>query len=450
MTVRLRSMANIDAACGLWFHKQKCPRPKEKWQKAPRGKRRRNAKGSKATKKPDQPNPRSDAPTPASDDSSPADTDAPDYDNDEYMQDSNGGDDETTDNNEPQLPFISREMRASSADPPAQGLRRATKAAQQQRRVQSSPTRGGNSEADPIEVDLTPKPLRRQLFPSPDKVPGAPGSGSGPSPPKSGGLLPSFVRRSPRLTKTKDVFQIPGVAGVVALTADGKENVLPELDMEHSFMSIDDLFNYDGTEQMLPPTTPMRRSERLLSRTPQRGFGAEVSSNVQRSPTFRTPKLKQAQHPITAALLGTAVKDMTNLTPFTRSIQEALNGPLTPAKDKSSRRSTPRKTVGFDFPDLPSLKGSSPSSNDAIFNINFSELPTDIQTDMSMFSTDAAMPSSPPNFMHFIDSDGHGDQGIDDWNNGGVEHSEKSAYPDPSEMGLAPTGTPRRSPRNTK
>lgn len=443
-------MTNVIAACGLWFHKQKCPRPKEKWQKAPRGKRRRNAKGSKATKKPGQPNPRSDAPTPASDDSSPADTDAPDYDNDEYMQDINGGDDETTDSNEPQLPLISREMRASSADPPAQGLRRATMAAQQQRRVQSSPTRGGNSEADPIEVDLTPKPLRRQLFPSPDKALSAPGSGSGPSPPKSGGLLPSFVRRSPRLTKTKDVFQIPGVAGVVALTADGKENMLPELDMEHSLMSIDDLFNYDGNEPMLPPTTPMRRSERLQSKTPQRGFGAEVSSNVQRSPTFRTPKPKQAQHPVTAALLGTAIKDMTNLTPFTRSIQEALNGPLTPAKDKSSQRSTPRKTVGFDFPDLPSLNGSSPSTNEAIFNINFSELPTDIQTDMSMFSTDAAMPSSPPNFMHFIDSDGHGDQGVDSWNNAGVEHSEKSAYPDPSEMGLAPTGTPRRSPRNSK
>lgn len=401
------------------------------------------------TKKPDQPNARSDAPTPASDDSSPADTDAPDYDNDEDMQDVNGGDDEATDNSEPQLPSMHREMRASSADPPAQGLRRATKAAQQQRRVQSSPTRGGNSEADPVDMDLTPRPLRRQLFPSPDKIPSAPGSGSGPSPPKSGPLLPSFVRRSPRLTKTKDVFQISGVAGAVALTADGKENVLPELEVEHSLMSIDDLFNYDGNEPMLPPSTPMRRSERLLSKTPQRGFGADMSSNIQRSPTFRTPKSKQAQHPIMAALLGTAVKDMINLTPFTRSIQEALNGPLTP-KDKSSRRSTPRKTVGFDFPDLPSLKGSSPSSNDALFNINFSELPTDIQTDMSMFSTDAVMPSSPPNFFHFINPDSHSDQGLDEWQNTAVQQSETSTYPDPSEMGLAPTGTPRRSPRNSK
>ncbi|ETN41757.1 uncharacterized protein HMPREF1541_03694 [Cyphellophora europaea CBS 101466] len=434
--------------CGLWFHKQKCPRPKEKWQKAPKGKRKRNGKGPKAAKKPNAPpNPRSDAPTPASDDSSPADTDALDYDNDEDMQDMQGGEDEAT---EPQLPPMPRDTRASSADPPAQGLRRATKAAQEQRQIQSSPTKGGRSEADPIDVDLTPKPLRRQLFPSPDKAPSAPGSGHGSgSNPRNGALLPSFVRRSPRLTRTKDVFQISGIAGAVALTADGKENIMPELAVEHSSMSIDDLFEANGDASLLPPSTPQRRSERLLSKTPQQGFGAEVSANIQRTPNLRTPRHKQAQHPLTAALLGTAVKDVTEMTPFSRSIQDALNGAfVTPGKDKGSRKSTPHKGVSFDFPDLPSLKGSSPFSNDMPFNIAFSELPTDIQTDMTMFSTDGPIPSSPPNYLHFIDPKGNGEHISDEWSHMEEQTAKTSSYPDPTELGIAPTGTPRRSPRN--
>jgi hypothetical protein len=361
------------------------------------------------------------------------------------MQDSNGGEEENTDSIEPQLPPMPRDMRASSADPPAQGLRRATKAIQQYRLVQSSPPKGGNSEVDPIDLDLTPKPLRRQLFPSPDKAPNTSISGQIPGLSKNGGLLPSFVRRSPRLTKTKDIFQIPGVAGAVAITADGKENMVPELSMDHSTMSLDELFDDIGAEPMLPPSTPKRRSERLLSKTPQRGFGADISSNVQRTPTFRTPKAKQAQHPIAAALLGTAVKDVTEMTPFSFSIHQALESAQ--GKDQSSRRSTPRKNVVFEFPDLPSLNGSSPSSNDP-FNINFSELPTDIQTDMTMFSTDAAMPSSPPNFFHFIDPSG-GEGTNDDWGQM-EEQSKESAYPDPSEMSLVPTSTPRRSPRNNK
>jgi hypothetical protein len=365
------------------------------------------------------------------------------------MQDNGGdgeGEGESTDNNEPSLPPVPRDVRASSADPPIRGLRHASRVVQQQRQVQSSPTKGGNSEADPIDVDLTPKPLRRQLFPTPEKAFNIPDSGHGIL--KTGSLLPSFVRRSPRLIKTKDVFQIPGVAGAVALTADGKENVLQDITFDPSSMSIDDLFDDASFEPMLPPATPQRRSERLQSKTPQRGFGTEVSSNIQRTPTFRTPRSKQAQQHIAAALLGTAVKDMTELTPFSLSIQAALNGMTTPAHAKDSRRSTPRKSVVFDFPDLPSLKGSSPLSNDP-FNLNFSELPTEIQTDMTMFSTDAAMPSSPPGFFdNFINPDATGETN-DDW----VHTSDavkESAYPDPANMSIAPTGTPRRSPRNSK
>jgi hypothetical protein len=445
----------MSPACGLWFHKQKCPRPKEKWQRVSKARRKRGGKG--AAKPPKKlngpPNPRSDAPTPASDDSSPADTstEAPDgYDQDDDLQ---GLDDEMTDNNEPQLPPMPRQMRANSLGPNAQGLRRAQTAQLSQRQVQSSPTKGTEHDLDHTEADLTPKPLRRQLFPSPNKPLSAPGSTHGSVQAQRLELLPSFVRRSPRLTKTKDVFQVPGIAGAVALTADGKENVLPEAFVDHA-MSLDDLFDMVEDEPILPPSTPQRRSERLTSKTPQRSFGNELSSNALRSPGLRTPKAKQAQHPVATALLGSVVKDVADMTPFTRNVHEALHGQyiletLTPQRlKKTNKRVSPPKNVAFEFPDLPSLQGSSPSNNDNFFNVNFSELPTDIQTDLSMFSTDAPMPSSPPTFFQFINSDGENDHTIDDWGQVQDQHGVKSAYNGHGDNDIGSGQTPRRSPRN--
>lgn len=394
-------------------------------------------------------------PTPASDDSSPTDTntEAPDgYDNDDDMQ---GGEDENTDGNEPQLPPMPRDMRSNSLGPATQVFQKASKASQSQRQVQSSPTMAPRH-SDDLEGDLTPKPLRRQLFPSPNKPPSAPASTHSSAQARPV-LMPSFVRRSPRLTKTKDVFQIPGVAGAVAITADGKENLMPELVADHSTMSMEGFFEEMIDESVLPPSTPQRRSGRLLSRTPQRSFGEDVSANVQRSPLFRTPKAKQTQHPVAAAFLGSVMKDMSEMTPFTRQIAEAFNTTympttLTPGRiDKGHKKATPPKNVNFDFPDLPSLPGSSPSNNGAMYSVNFSELPTDIQTDLG-FSTDAPMPSSPPiDFLHLLDPEGHNNgQSLDDWSHMDMGPNEKSSYPDPSALDASTALTPRRSPRHAR
>lgn len=123
----VRSTSLTSQACGLWFNKQKCPRPEAKWKNKGqgKGKRKRAPKGQKK-----QPNAKSDAPTPMSDDSSPADTASvpPDYydnDNDNDYEATNNGEDERADSNEPQLPAMPHSMRASSAEPPARGLARA-------------------------------------------------------------------------------------------------------------------------------------------------------------------------------------------------------------------------------------------------------------------------------------------------------------------------------------
>src|SRR5215813_5436864 len=108
--------ANGSVACGLWFHKQKCPRPREKWQKKDpkeKGKRKRNPNSSKGSKKANGNSTfKSDAQTPASDDSSPADTgtEAPDV--EENENEASNNDDFIGD--ELQLPPMPPTYRASS------------------------------------------------------------------------------------------------------------------------------------------------------------------------------------------------------------------------------------------------------------------------------------------------------------------------------------------------
>ncbi|RMZ88699.1 hypothetical protein DV736_g4074, partial [Chaetothyriales sp. CBS 134916] len=402
------SQINLCNPCGLWFHKQKCPRPKEKWEKGPKGRRRRRggAKALQVQQKGVPVNPRSDAPTPMSDESSPTDTAADDNDED------NTGEDDPSDSNEPQLPAMPQHMRSSSAEPAMRAVGDAQARRPFPRQVHSSPARGHGSEADPVEIDLTPKPLRRQLFPSPDKLPTQSDPSRNSTTVHMVTKLPAFVRRSPRLHKTKDVFQIAGVAGAVAITADGKENMMPEVAVDEMY---DALFNETMDDGPQPPTTPARRSERILAKTPQQQFGADLSPNVRRSPFFRTPGPKNATHPALAALIGTAKKG-DDMTPFSKAIQDAwdhggdnltidfLNAVT---QRQTPKKAVPNKAVGFDFPDLPSLKNSSPMTSGQMFNMDLSELPTDqLQTDLpDIFSTDAAMPSSPPGFYNFLNSE---------------------------------------------
>jgi hypothetical protein len=372
------------------------------------------------------------------------------------------------DEGEPQLPHMPHTYRANSADPGPRGLQARTKQRPTDRQVQSSPGQAHGSEALPIQIGFTPKPVRRQLFPSPEKsqVRSDPGP-TAVSFQVNSIHLPAFVRRSPRLNKTRDFFAQTGVA--VEVTVDGKENAAPVPQIMDE--SIDHLFEEGPGDLELPPMTPTpkRRSERLLlktpSQTPSRHFGADLSPNAELLPVFRTPKVKPAnQQAVLNALLGTSHKDVHQMTPFSRSIHDALtsDAPVTmslPGDGRihgqhTPRRNTPNKAINFDFPDLPSLKNSSPISSDQLLNFNISEMTTDqLNSEFNdPFMATSTLPSSPPpGLFTYFDVDGEDistmwDEMID---TNATDQGQPSTFPDTEAPAALKTmaGQPRRSPR---
>jgi hypothetical protein len=221
---------------------------------------------------------------------------------------------------------------------------------------------------------------------------------------------------------------------------------------------LNDLFDNGGDGIQLPPLTPTptRRSDRLLfktpSKTPTRVPGATLSPNVHNS----LPK--SVRHPAAAALLGTS-KKVEDMTPFSKQIHQILSdtathqlrssppGP-TVVPRRTPKKASPRNAVDFDFPDLPSLKNSSPMSANQHINFNFSELTTE-QLHMDGPSSDRPMPSSPPQaFFGFVDTHDDGMNCL--WSEIDFGNGNAFLYPDsmpsPKVTGVS-TGV-RRSPRN--
>jgi hypothetical protein len=435
-------------------------RPPAKWNKGPkdpnqRRKRRGRPRGS-GKKQTNGSGTKSDSGTPASDASSPQDTateaaEPEEQDNGENMEDAESPP-------EPELPPMPK--RATSAEPIAATTRQGLlgiHSHNQLQRTRSSPLRPHGSEAAPIEVDLTPEPLRRQLFSLPKQ------NGSTTSYTERVLLplvdLPNFVRRSPRLNKSKDVV---GVSQAPQDLND-KENIKPGRSL------VDDLFEDGGEGFELPPTTPTptRRSDRLLlktpAKTPTKIPGRTPGAHL--SPNLRLSSKRTTRHPAAAALLG-ANKNVASMTPFTKQIHRLLSdagtdqgqsSPPRPANQKTPRKPSPKNAVDFDFdfdfPDLPSLHNSSPMSHGHNINFDFSELTTEhLSTDFQDIpSTDTTVPSSPPpGFFGFIGSHDDGTGGL--WGDvdfgQGYGALEENSYPDPAALavGVTQQGV-RRSPR---
>ena len=450
-------------------------RPEEKWNRGPKDpkekrKRRYRPRSERAAARNtnNSKNARSEAGTPTSDTSTPQDTATEAADRDEGDNDDQEGNisGQTAAVDEPELPPIPR--RATSAEPTTRttmgGLRAAMLGAKGQRAVQSSPIRPHGSEAEPIEIDLTPKPLRRQLF-SPQNPDSAKSAATASSSESSRPLasLPNFVRRSPRLNKTKEVFDLGGTLVADPHGGNNKENCTPARGLVDG---LDDLFDDGEDDIQLPPMTPTptRRSDRLIfktpSKTPNRTLGAIVSPNVRRS------LQKSIRHPAAAALLG-GNKNVADMTPFTKQIHQLLsdavshqirsspNRPPPPHPRSTPKKSSPKNAMEFDFPDLPSLNNSSPMSQNRHINFDLSELTTErLDTDyQDVPSTDAPMPSSPPpGFFNFVDTHDDGMNGLwseIDFGNGHV-FMDVSEYPNPMESAVVSTMSPglRRSPRN--
>ena len=452
-------------------------RPPAKWNKGPkdpkerrrRKPRSRSERGlSRKKNGNDLSNAKSDSGTPNSDASSPNGTateaaDAEPEDNGEIDE----ADDEYGDNGEtgePELPPMP--MRSNSAEPPtstqAAGLSAAIKGRGVQRAVQSSPIRPVGSHGEPIELDLIPPPLRRQLFspPKPNSAKSHTTTSSGDSS-RPLASLPNFVRRSPRLNKTREALE---VAATISISHD-KENVTPGRSLADG---LDDLFGDANDDYQLPPMTPTpsRRSDRIIFKTPsKRTPGAELSPNIRRS------LQKSVRHPAMAALLGSN-KLVAEMTPFSKQIHQLLSDAAThqarssPAQPprRSPRRHTPQQPGEIDFPDLPSLHNSSPMSQQRQIQFDFSELTTEQMQESEYpepFSTDAPMPSSPPpglfDFANLQDdSIMHGSGMVDIWADMDFGHEEPlpsdgDLYPDPTGLQVGATVTTeqglRRSPR---
>lgn len=402
---------NLCNPCGLWFHKTKTPRPAAKWQtkkdpNAPKEKRKRKRPPKPPKSRTNPPRAaagniysdalQSDAQEPGSEDSSPADTSM-----DDAVDDTNDNmtiNDESAENTqEPELPPCPPKVMSAQL-----GRRTVKWADVPDRQIQSSPIIGGTIDR-PIDIDLTPnKPLRRRLF-SPTSLMKVAENERPALADRQNELLPSFARRSPRINKTRDVLQTR--TNVVALvgemvTDEVKENITPQtLDAD-----FDDLFgDNDNDDLMLPPATPTpkRRSERLLrtpGRTPSREFGQDTA-NVQ----IKTPT--QSSRDLADFFLDTVTRNLDPdfMTPNTRAVHKACFGLATPTPKRTRFRTgfTPKNTPGkgsmtLDFPDLPSLKPSSPISH--LDNDPFSELATErLEPNMDdWFDTDMPIPSSPP------------------------------------------------------
>ena len=245
------------------------------------------------------------------------------------------------------------------------GLAEASAALALKRAIQSSPARLVGTQSAPIEVEeLTPKPTRRILFPSPgnsdtsksaglDRVPAAKGSESG-------------------------KFALGDKSNPMAADSDDKENCPPPPEDEEDFV-FDRLFE-EHPESAARPTTPTPSGKSNVSsmlKTPKNN-GTPNRLPPTTGDFFSSTAKALLQHPRTpkrsATIPGTL--PLGEITPFTAHMNQLFSE----ANDSPS--------ANFDFPSLPSLRNTPGGSG---HDFNFSSLDS-----QDFFSTDAPMPSSPP------------------------------------------------------
>ncbi|KAI9875163.1 MAG: hypothetical protein M1830_008811 [Pleopsidium flavum] len=354
--------------CGLWLNKFKCMRPKEKWNKDRKDRNDRRRRGSRTKKAKTGPTTESQsavseahASALAVNMSFPADT------ADENIQ-------EADNDQEIQLPPRKRaraaSMQSQLTSKGSGSMSNAAATAALQRAIQSSPARFMGSQHSPIEVDdLTPKPTRRLLFPSPRAV----------------GEVKALEDRSQntvgrsRQAKTNQSMEVDSVS---ADQAD-KENCPPPGDEE------DDLAHLfeDGSPDIRPTTPtptskrstgPFKTPDKLTTPTRKGLTPADIFSSAAKALLLPPYTPNRTLSDKTRTVMG-------EMTPFTAQLNQLL----------SEASASPSATAAFDFPSLPSLDGNTPRSgrsHDQEFDFSHFD-PQDL------LSTDVPMPSSPPAFF---------------------------------------------------
>lgn len=266
----------------------------------------------------------------------------------------------------PQLPVFRRPRALSVQISPSRrennGMNDATAAAALHRAIQSSPARLMGTQNVPIPVDdLTPKPTRRLLFPSPSH---------------SNGVNLDDSLGSPIVTKEKTVQsnQIRETHDADDEQAD-KENCPP---MEDENGCLDDLFVEEPCSNIRPTTpTPAGKTQDPAFKTPRNN--STPQRGLPKTGDFFSSTAKALlNHPITPKRNSSisAAQRHDEVTPFTAHLNQLF----------SDANGSP--LANFDFPSLPSLHntpGRFTNSHD------FSHFDS-----QDFFSTDVPMPSSPP------------------------------------------------------
>ena len=338
-------------------------RPKENWEKVTKdrdGKRRRSTQPKSANLEQNPSHSASDA------------TQGPRAGHSGSSSPMPGATDGAGDNNTLQMvpqPSVNRKARALSVQlspvNKKSGLAEASAALALKRAIQSSPVRLVGTQSAPIDVEeLTPKPTRRVLFPSPGYPDTSKAAGLGRMPAANGS-------ESGQSTPRKKLDPI-------AADPDDKENCPPPPEDEDHFL-VDRLFQ-EHPESLARPTTPTPSGKLpygSMLKTPNNN-GTPNRLPPTTGDFFSSTAKALLQHPRTpkrsATISGTL--PLGEITPFTAHMNQLFSE----ANDSPS--------ANFDFPSLPSLRNTPGGSG---HDFSFSNLDS-----QDFFSTDAPMPSSPP------------------------------------------------------
>ena len=337
-------------------------RPKENWEKAQtdsdgRRKRSKQLKEAKGDSLPTDP--RSEGSKASSEHQSQASSPAP----------GPAGDaaDEAGHQTSPQLPVF-RRTRALSVQMSSvnhkNGLPETSAALALQRAIQSSPARLVGTQNVPIDVEqLTPKPTRRVLFPSPRPAPEKTESANG---------IPSAASASHKANSHTHLAPVPNNQD-----QNNKENRPPPT--EDAIPTLENSPKHDEALNPRPTTpSPIDTSRgSVMFKTPK------TTSTPNRLPPttgdfFSSTAKALLRHPSTPNrnARSSSSQPLTEISPFTAHLNQLFseaNG--SPAAD-------------FDFPSLPSLHNTPGRTFDGY---SFTNLDS-----QDFFSTDAPMPSSPP------------------------------------------------------
>ncbi|MCJ1389479.1 hypothetical protein MMC18_002336 [Xylographa bjoerkii] len=347
--------------CGLWLHNHKCLRPESVWEQRKDDNPRKGGGGrrKKSTTVDSSSDARSAALNMSSDASSPmdgADEDAPV---------------EPEQDDEPQLPPMNRQRAMSAQMVPSKqsksdGATGNTAVAALQRAIQSSPGRFLGTKHVPIEVeDLTPKPTRRVLFPSP-KHQTVVGLGKCDDIPEVNRLH----RNSPATAKT------------LIITADttDKENCPPPEPGQDPF---DDLFDELPKPMSCPSSpSPSSRLPTHIFKTPSKS----PSKHALTTGDFFSSAAKAFLHAPRTPSRTPNKESLGEMTPFTRHLNQMLsdaNGGYSPSTF------SPSKTM--DFHSLPPLENPADASSTPSRYFRSEDFDFGI-----MCSEGIGMPSSPP------------------------------------------------------